>query len=180
MEAGIAVGVSVRAWRQSFKPSLLTLARTDLALRMRNQLAVELLDNPDEHVIDDEPVLISDASEVTKKSRGEGLPLPGWLILTNRRFIYASLADKRTNEVLLADMLLTHLEDGWATFAWRTGKTATALSVGFMPKTKVLDATIERVRVEAVLDGAGGATPGRRSQRDRIANSLSKISRRSE
>ncbi len=179
MEAGVLVGLRVRTWKHSFSASLLRVASADLALRMRNELALELLDREGEHVIDDEPVVISNGSEVTRKTRGEGVPLPGWLVLTNRRLIYAALADKKRTAVDLAALRATHIEDGWMTLAWRDRRGgAQAISLGFKPRTKLLADVVSRISVDKVFHDAGAATPGRATRRDRLARAWSSVARR--
>lgn len=173
VEAVVVVGLGVRTWHKHFKPSLIAMAQTDLALRMRNQLAVELLERPDEHIIDDEPVLLSDTLEATEKTRGTGLPKPGWMLVTNQRVIYASLDHKRTTELHLRDARVTHLEDGWVTFAWRADKnTPKALTVGFKPKTKMLREIVSRIPGEKVYEDGGAATPGMATRLDRLSKSF--------
>lgn len=159
----------------------MTLARADLALRMRNQLALELLDRSDEHVIDDEPVLISTGADLRKKGRGQGLPKPGWVIVTNVRMLLATVTEPDWRELSFAEPRVTHIEDGWVTLAWHDrGRRPTSVTVGFGPRTKLLREIVLRIPGDRVMIDIGDATPHAETRRDRFEATMRRAVRRSD
>lgn len=168
--SGVGMGLGIVVWRRNYKPSALKVAEADLALRMRNQLALQLLDRADEHVVDDEPVLVSSGASLGKRAAGQGLPEPGWMIVSTTRLLFATISDKSVTELLLTAPKVTHVEDGWVTLAWReNGRTSRAVTFGFGPKSTLISELLTRLPGEKVFTGAGAATPGRATLKDRAA-----------
>jgi hypothetical protein len=88
----------------------------DFTARMRNQLALELLD--DERVIDDAPVLIYRGDQLGVDAAGSALPEFGLVIATNYRIRFATVDDPTAVDAPFDTVRLTHDEDGALTLVW--------------------------------------------------------------
>lgn len=88
----------------------------DFTARMRNQLALELLD--DEKVIDDAPVLIFRGEELGIDAAGSALPQCGLVIATNYRIRFATVDDSMAADAPFDTVRLTHDERGVLTLTW--------------------------------------------------------------
>src|SRR5262249_49772 len=103
------------------------------------------------------------------KTVGKGLPLPGWVIVTNRRLLFTRFDERARTEIPLDEVRVTHDEDGWLTLAWmERGRHPHAVTIRFSPKTKLLTPLVERLHVPRI-DDSGRATPGRPRGRRALA-----------
>jgi hypothetical protein len=185
----LVVGLGLVAWKKNYSRASMRKARADLSVQLRNQLAFELIDQAEEHVIDDEPALLaagstprsSPSSKVGLLGARTATPVldsgatPGWIILTNRRILFGWISAQRMSTAHLSAIKVTHVENGWVTVAWReTIGSAHALTIGFMPKTKLLADFIRLAPSETVFKDFGSATPGRANLRKQVASRLSR------
>jgi len=90
----------------------------DFMIRMRNQLALELLD--DENVIEDESVYISRGGQLGVGAAGSALPELGVVIATSHRIRFAAVDDPAAVDAPLDTVRITHDEEGLLTFTWQT------------------------------------------------------------
>lgn len=108
---------------------------TDIGVRLRNEIARVL--GPEETIVEDEPVLIGDAQS-PKARKGSGLGRWGWMVLTSRRAIWATLPDSRWIEADLKDLDLVFSEESLDTYRWRSsGRRVTSVTIGFIKKSEI-------------------------------------------
>ncbi len=100
----------------------------DLGLRMRNETAANPVDG--EKMIEDDPVLITDAQAVVGTQWEAGQY--GWLVVTTHRARWAQLAESRIREAWLDDLHLFYREDEFDTYQWSDGGRTASVTFGFL------------------------------------------------
>lgn len=140
----------------------------DFTVRMRNQLALELLD--DENVIEDEPVLIFRGEQLGTDAAGSALPQIGLIIATNRRIRFASVDDSAAVDAPIETVRITHDEDGVLTFTWTTqGGHKEAATVRFENAKIGLIKQLRRLILESGKKVESGPATPRVTTWDRIS-----------
>ena len=81
---------------------------------------------------------------------------------------------KSTQRIIAGSVVALLLVASYGVYWTGTNRTraAKALTIGFMPHTKVLPEIVARMPAEKVYQGGGAATPGRATRLERIAKAL--------
>lgn len=138
------------SWRQRRQADTL-----EFGVRMRNQLALEL--GRDEVVVEDEPVLVWRGSGLGKKAADASNAEQGIVVLTNQRLRFATQADARATDVVLADIDLVHDEDGSLTLRWEDPNGRHAVTLSFSSERRPIVKQLRR----SILDNDRPVNKGR-------------------
>jgi hypothetical protein len=82
--------------------------------------------------VEDELVVVAEPGSKRDMTGKRSL---GWLLLTNQRLFWAVTPSNRVTEAPLSELRVAFSEEGWDTLTWRSGRHATAVSLGFMDRS---------------------------------------------